>query len=422
MTSVLEIAEYRDGDTDRLTTADIDYLKSPCFKYGALAPYEIWELRDGSYRIRNTSYSGVIQLQNERIHFTTKVKTNLFCMLSFLRDEKVFCYDPEKPIEIQQGTVFFDVLGRMFLNELEAIFRKGFYKSYVRKQENLAFLKGRLVLKDQLRMDSAGRLRFECDYEDLTYDNLENRIILRATTLLVPLVEYNDEVRRDLNRYSQMLRDDVKLSDVTPDDCDLVQFNRLNEHYDAIVKLSKVVLRNYFIRSTASGDAIGFNFIVNMNRVYEDFITSMIEELVIEDSDFGDYAVEKQPRFDSLVEEPDKIVTRPDVILRRIDSAADYPLIVDAKYKRESSNADYYQVVAYSLAIPTATNCCLIYPQGEKVARDVLTLVTNPGDPACRRVKLHAVNIDLDRDLDYQEYVAAIKRDLKAKLLPCLAG
>ena len=420
MNSPCEIAEYRDGDTDKLTAADIDYLKSPCFKYTALAPYEIWELRDGSHRIRNTSYSGVVQLEKERIHFSTKVKTNLFYMLSFLRDEKMFCYDPERPIEIEQGTAFFDVLARMFLNELEAICKKGFYKSYVRRQEALAFLKGKLILQQQLRVDCARKLKFVCAYEDLTYDNPENRIILRAATLLIPLIRFNEEVRRDLHRYSQMLRDDVSLSDVTPHDCDLIQFNRLNEYYDAIIKFSKVILRNYFIRSTTPGESIGFNFIVNMNKVYEDFITAMIEELVAQDSEFSDYVVEKQHRFDTLVEE-EKIVTRPDVILRRKDSPGDYPMIVDAKYKRESSNADYYQVVAYSLAIPTARSCCLIYPQTEKVVRDVLTLLTDPADPACRRVKLHAVNIDLGRDLEFHAYVAAIKGDLKAKLSQCLA-
>lgn len=419
MNSLLEIPEYRDGDTDKLTAADIDYLKSPCFKYSTLAPYEIWELHDGSYRIRNTSYSGVVQLETERIHFSTKVNTNLFYMLSFLRDEKVFCYDPEKPIEIQEGAAFFDVLGRMFLNELDAIFEKGFYKSYVRKQENLAFLKGKLVLQEQTRLNCAGKLRFACDYEDLTYDNLENRIVLRATTLLIPLIRFNEEVRGDLYRYSQMLRDDVRLSNVTPDECDLIHFNRLNEYYDAIIKFSKVILRNYFIRSATSGESIGFNFIVNMNKVYEDFITAMIEELVAQDSDFSDYTVEKQRRFDSLVEERD-IVTRPDVILRRKDSTDDYPLIIDAKYKRESSNADYYQIVAYSLAIPTAKSCCLIYPQSEEVAKDTLTLVTDLGDPACRKVRLHAANIDLDRPLAFYDYTAAIKSDLKARLLACL--
>ena len=421
MNGPLVIPEYRYGETDKLTAADVAYLKSSCFRYSTLFPYDIVELRDGSYRISNTSYSGVIQLDNERVHFSTKVKTSLFYMLSFLRDENVFCYDPDKAIEIREGDAFFDVLGRLFLNELEEIFKKGFYKSYVRKQEKLAFLKGRLVLQEQLRIDCARKPRFECNYEDLTYDNLENRIILRATTLLIPLIRFNEGVRRDLHRYSQMLLDDVSLSHVTPDDCDLVQCNRLNEYYDAIMKFSKVILRNYFIRSTASGESIGFNFIVNMNRVYEDFITAMIEELVVQDIEFHEYAVEKQRRFDTLVEERD-IVTRPDVILRRRDSADDYPLIVDAKYKRESSNADYYQVIAYSLAIPTARHCCLIYPQSEEVARDVLTLMTNLEDPMCRRVKLHAVTIDLDRDLEFHDYVRAIKLDLKAKLVPCLAG
>jgi 5-methylcytosine-specific restriction enzyme subunit McrC len=412
------IREYASEVVNNLSDKDIAYLKKDCFKYSTLAPYEVLALRDNQVRIKNTSYSGIIQLENVRVHFSTKVRTNLFYMLSFLRDEKAFCYDPEMPIEIKEGANFFDILGRMFLNELDAIFQNGFYKSYVRKHENIAFIKGKMVFKEQLQNDVRRRLKFECSYEDLTYDNLENRIILKATTLLIPLIKFNDEIKRDLIRYSYLLREEVGLTNIVPDDCDRVQFSRLNEYYETAIRFSKVILQNYFIRSTYPGESIGFNFIVNMNKVYEDFITTMIEELVVEDKTFEKYVLEKQKRFDSLVEEKE-IITRPDVILRRKDSEDDYPLIIDTKYKSEGGRSDYYQVIAYSLALPTAKSCCLIYPETEPV-NTRLTLVANPNDPKSRKVKLYAVTINLDQELDFNNYVKAIKKDLKTKLLSCL--
>ena len=45
------------------------------------------------------------------------------------------------------------------------------------------------------------------------------------------------------------------------------------------------------------------------------------------------------------------------------DSDAAYPLVLDTKYKRQDQNSDYYQIIAYALAIPSARNCCLLYPK-----------------------------------------------------------
>lgn len=417
---IVTIREYSSVVLDGFNSQNIDYLKKDCFKFDTRFPYKIRELRDDKVEIENTSYSGIIQFEKIRIHFSTKVKASLFFMLSFLKDESVFCYDPEISIDIKEGANFFDILGRMFLNELEEIFKKGFYKKYVRKEENIAFLKGKLLLYQQIHNDIQKKSKFYCSYEDLTYDNLENRIILQATTLLIPLIRFNDGIKRDLIRYSYLLREEVNLINILPEDCNKVQFSRLNEYYKTIIQFSRVILQNYFIRSTAMGKTIGFNFIVNMNKVYEDFITTMVEELVEEDNDFQGYIVEKQKRFDSLVVE-EVIITKPDVILRRKDSLDDYPLIIDAKYKSEGHNADYYQVIAYSLAIPTAKSCCLIYPETEPISNR-LTLIRNPADPRSKTVKLHATTINLDHDLEFNEYIKAVKKDLKSKLLSCLAS
>jgi hypothetical protein len=46
--------------------------------------------------------------------------------------------------------------------------------------------------------------------------------------------------------------------------------------------------------------------------------------------------------------------------------------------------------------------------------------VANPNDPKSRKVKLYAVTINLDQELDFNNYVKAIKKDLKTKLLSCL--
>ncbi len=427
------VAEHKFIKLSDLSEADIAYLQKDCFKRGSYCPYEVDELKDNCVRIKNSSYAGIIQLGDSRLYFSTKVKANLFYMLSFLRNEESFLYDAKKPIEIKEGGNFFDILGRMFLNELKDIFEKGFYKSYVRKEENIAFVKGKLVIKGQLQNDIKKRSKFFCSYEDLTYDNLENRIVLKAATLLIPLIKFNEEIKRELLRYSLMLREEVSLAGIMPDDCDKVQFSRLNENYETIIQISRAVLQNYFIRSTHHGESIGFNFIVNMNKVFEDFITAVLEELVEEKKIFGDYELEKQAAFDTLVKERE-IVTKPDVILKKWDESIksyNYPVIIDAKYKTAPANTDYYQVIAYSLALSSAKQCFLILPAPKQDYEQEnmggmtkeLTLITNPARPGEREVKLYALTVDLmlDEELSFYEYISAVKKELEFKFSEVLA-
>ncbi len=418
--NIVEIPEYRSCELILENEVnDLVYLQNSCFHKKSVSSYKVRKLRDNKIEIENTSFSGIIQLESVRIHFSTKVKTNLFYLLSFLKDEGAFFYDPFKIIDIKEGNNFFDILGRLFVNELIAIFKRGLCKRYVRREENLQFLKGRLLIPRQISNNIKKNPKFFCLYDDLTYDNLENRIILRATSLLAPHIRFNDATRKDLFRFINMLREEVRLENISPEDCDKVQYSRINDYYETIIGFCKIILQDHFIRSAQKGLSRGFNFIVNMNKVYEDFIIEMITEIFMEDERCRGYAVETQEKFDSLVKEK-RIITKPDILLRR-KNTREYPYIIDAKYKRQENNADYYQVIAYALAIPSATACFLVYPSEETIEDSVVTVDTTPFQiqKPGREIKIVAIKINLhwDQVLDYKPYIQGVKKELKEKLL-----
>ena len=157
--------------------------------------------------------------------------------------------------------------------------KDGLLKKYIRKHENLSFLRGKLDIKTQLHNSISGRPKFACFYDDLTFDNQENRITLWALNDLVPLIRFNNELRDELIAMEYLLRDFVSFVPVSPQECDAVAFNRLNNRYQDIIRFSKIILEEKYIRSTEKGEAKGFNFIVNMNSVFETFVTELIQEV-----------------------------------------------------------------------------------------------------------------------------------------------
>lgn len=401
-----------------LNEEDKKYLTSEIFNPGNKQNIEVFYYdREGYPSIRVGPFAGIVQLSKKRIHFSTKVDARLFYMLSFLKSEKAFHYDPHTIIDIEKGSNFFDIVGRLFLNKLNELIKIGLLRKYVRTNENLRFLKGKLLIKNQIRKNLVDKSRFSCEYEDLTFDNLENRIILSALSSLISLIRFNEKVRNELKKFETIFKDCITYKKINPQECNFVKFNRINQHYVDIIKLSKLILEARFIRSVHEGESRGFNFIVDMNKVFEDFITEIIEEVISED--FSGYIVEKQQKFRSLVKER-KLITKPDVLIKNENDC--YPLIIDTKYKSKSSNSDFYQIIAYSLALPTSKRCCLIYPVSDKTEIDQqsLTLVRNLSNSASETVTLTCRTIDLssklEDDVKFEQYIKGIKVQVKTLL------
>lgn len=118
------------------------------------------------------------------------------------------------------------------------------------------------------------------------------------------------------------------------------------------------------------------------------------------------------------------IVTKLDIVLRQ--NKNEYPFIIDTKYKKDPVNADYYQVIAYSLALKKCKACCLIYPESErseikKERTCILTLIRDLTGKDPSKVELHARTVDLrledSEEIEYDTYIEDIKEQVKKILL-----
>jgi len=422
MNNPIEIREYKKVVINQFNYPVDDVYLNETFLSKQPKSFEINWSHEHKANIENTSYAGIIQLRDVRIHFSTKVKTNLFYMMCFLKSEKNFVFDPNRIIEIEEGGNFFDVLGRLFFNEVQEIIDHGLLKKYVKREENLKYLKGKLLLQQQINQNILLKPKFYCRYHDLTCDNVENQILLRAINLLIPMIRFNEELKYELLRLENYLKEEVSLNlGITQRDCESIQYDRVNQHYKTSIDFSRLIFEENFIRSVNKGVSKGFNFIVNMWQVYEDFVTEMIEEVIREDPSFSEYVVVTQGQFKTLVKEKN-IITKPDIVIKK-KNTDEYPLIIDAKYKGYEANADFYQVIAYSLAIPTSKKCCLLYPKDpEQDKHKEFTVYRDVLRDEQKVIKLYTETICLfdQTDEDFKHFIIRIKKQIKELLVDLL--
>ena len=69
-----------------------------------------------------------------------------------------------------------EIIILLFIKQCKKIVQKGLVKSYKIHQEDIPFLKGRLLLQQQIKNQSKFNLQFSCEYDEFTSNIEENQI------------------------------------------------------------------------------------------------------------------------------------------------------------------------------------------------------------------------------------------------------
>jgi 5-methylcytosine-specific restriction enzyme subunit McrC len=156
--------------------------------------------------------------------------------------------------------------------------------------------------------------------------------------------------------------------------------SRLNARYAPALRLAQLVLRNQSAEP-GPGDITMAAFVVNMARVFEDFVTTALREAL------APYPGHTDGQCPAHLDVDRTIPIRPDVV-HVINSR---PVAVfDAKYKLEGissgyPNADAIQMLAYCTALKLPLGW-LIYAQG----------TSEPGRRRIRNTEINVVHRPLD--------------------------
>jgi 5-methylcytosine-specific restriction enzyme subunit McrC len=411
------IKEYSSEKIIGWSLKDKEYLESKHFNSdskGNLLKDKRIELVDN--RIRNNGpWVGIIKINEDKeVHFCTKMKANFFYMLSYLNDINSFKYDPHKLIELEQGKLFFDIIAKIMIEHFEQIRKKGLLKKYVVKEENVKFSKGKLLIKEQIKRNLFNKSRFYCRYDDLTFNNLENQSILYSINLLTHFVK-NSKLKTKLKRIENILSDEISLVKINPEQLRNLRYNRLNSYYESILKLSYHVIRKIYAQNVSSNKGIGFNFIVDMNQVYESFLTEMLTEIIDENYN-NQYVLISQEKNKNLVIKGKQFTLKPDVLIKyKYKDTNRIKAIIDIKYKlkKDVPNSDFYQMLGYALAYPDAEKKILLYESIDDKNDDFSEV--KKGEDV---IKVEFYPVKLNETIENQEYsnLEEFKRKVKEVL------
>lgn len=293
---------------------------------------------------------------------------------------------PHSDIRALSRFPMLEVFVRQFLQLLDALVRTGLARQYVSVEENLPYLRGRLLFADHLRENVAHRTRFYTAHDELSVNRPANRLIHAALVRLAPRVR--NQVNRQL--LSQLL---AAVADVPPSvdplaDWQAHHIDRSMNHYGPVMQWVQLFLFDRGL-TTFAGANTNVSLLFPMERVFEDYLVASFrrhqQQYAVATCGFD--------RTMATIGEAPVFHTIPDIALR---SGTRNNFILDAKWKHVDSTTsdlkhgisqdDVYQLHAYA-ELYGCNAVALVYPKNTRFVEtlryrffDGITLLAIPFD------------------------------------------
>jgi len=376
--STVLLNEYQRSEHG-LGTADVDYLRTEFSS--SITLERSWT--SGHVWIDPGPHVGVLTLPSgRRLESRPKVPIgSLFYMMAVAY---------ELPDEMRDEISSYESLDEMleffatyFVGLVEDRIDDGLYRSYQDREDNLPFLRGKVLFAEDIIRNSVLRHRTYCQFTEYTWDIPENQAIRQVTNHLAGW-GFGSSLSKRLRELDSQLSP-ISTTELSPDDLRGFQYNRFNDTYEPLHRLGALFLEGRSLAESA-GEVDAQTFWINMNDLFEDFVTKLLIDRLPRK-----YSVEDQHQIKLDIDGAVSLI--PDV---RVQERRFTILMADCKYKRTANsnykNPDLYQVLAYCVASGCSQGL-LMYPKHESDVSDAVT-VKHSG------IRIDRMSIDLGLPID----------------------
>ncbi len=348
--------------------------------------------REGAYHLTPGSTVGAVEVGDLSVSIRPKLDVARVLFLAGYAEEDVDVWKPER-FDFREAPTLVEALAPALAAAARRAFAGGLLHGYRVEEEALLTVRGRVRVEDQIRRRLGAAVPVEVRYDEFTDDVTANRLVKAAAVRLGRMRLRRPRSRHELRWVGGRL-ENVSLVEYPPAAVPEVTFDRLNERYREALALARLVLRHSSFE-TGRGTLRAAGFLMDMNRVFQDFVTRALREALRVSAD----VLRSDDRVaDLCLDEGRRVRLKPD--LSWWDRREECAFVGDVKYKRADDgapNADLYQLLAYATALDLPGGL-LIYAQGEAAAHAVRH--------AGKRLEVHA--LDLSGPVD--ELLAGIGR------------
>lgn len=276
--------------------------------------------------------------------------------------------------DVSKGMIL-DFFINLFLQNLSLKLLKGTYRTYVREEENSEFIKGKILISKNILMNPLN-LKMYSEFDNYTEDNIVNQIFKYVV---------NDMIKNTLWPKNKVIAKQIllRLSDVTDifvneSTFTKVKHDRLLADFENLLNFAKFYILSQSLDFNGTKESDVFIFNIDMNTVYQDYISELIKEYSSEVTSQRKVYTQKSGKhliFDKFNNgrfnlQPDITIEKDNEIQVIIDTK--YKKLIQSKPRKGVSDKDIYQMFGYYHKYQKP-KIVLLYPEYEAAVSDVYT-------------------------------------------------
>lgn len=334
------------------------------------------------WRLTSQGWVGHIPLTTA-LHFVLQPRvelSNLFRMLEYAYNLKSFRF-LDGLVNCQSLTEFYEQLATVLARRVLDRARQGFYRAYLAESDQLSYVRGRLDIRQSLRVPS--RAKLHCHYEDHTADIPDNQILAWTLQHITRSGMCTERVLPMIRRAYRPLQSLVTPTPYGANACAGRVYNRLNHDYQVLHALCRFFL-DQSGPSHQLGDWTILPFLVDMARLYERFVAEWLKAHLP-----APWSLKVQERVD--ISQVNTLHFDIDLVLYETETGR-VRCVLDTKYKVPDKPAtqDVFQVTAYALS-KGCRQAILVYP----------TPLEQPLNEMIGDISVRSLTFSLDGNLEH---------------------
>ena len=220
-----------------------------------------------------------------------------------------------------------EILIQDFLQEVDSLVKRGIRSDYIGVEDNLKFLKGKLLIGQQIRHNYIHRDRFYVNYDSFEPERPENRLI--KSSLQKVLSMCTDMANQRLCRELLFIFTDISPSDNYAVDFQHCSKDRNMSYYQATLEWCKLILHDEAPIPQAGENSFRC-LLFDMPKLFEEYVGIKLKDHLNKDWD-----IIFQSKKELLLEDQEKnkfFQLKPDFFIKNKKDTR--TIIADAKWKR----------------------------------------------------------------------------------------
>lgn len=362
--------------------------------------------------IETTSWVGVIKYKNTHFQILPKlicnngdkenILKNLIFMLSYTK--KLDIKTSNKARLSTAKNPFIEILIREYAKSLFECLKRLTPKKYVREENNLNYLRGKIKFSENIRNNSSNRAKFYCEYDEFSENNILNQLFLFVSTCLYNIS--NDSYNKKTLKFIINYYSDIQLVRFDKFKAEKIKLYRNQELFKKPFNLAKMFIEKTSV-DLSKNKFENITLIWDMNKLFEEFVFEIMKK---HEAEFGCKLTAQRRKKLLVGDTSKKRNTFVDILIEKNDGEK---IILDTKYKKfassdDFSNADVFQVSTYCL-LHNTNKAVLIYPRWNNTVPKVPSFKLNTNE---KDIKIDFKTIDLCYE-NLRQNLDKIKDDIK---------